>query len=279
MSTRTLRGRRRTEGEQEEHVNEERWMASYMDMVTVVMCTFIVLFSMSTINGHKFDELKNSLQTGFGVVKSQKVDTAKGIVVPPQDVSKVSTKTPTPLALARMEVSDLQKLEAQINAQLTAAGLQNTVSFSIDQRGLTIGLVGSQTFFDSNVDVLTPIAQRVIDAIGPILRGTIYNLSIEGHADRRPPGPPYATNWDLAAARAIAVLRRLVEQNGLADTRVAAVSYGSAQATAVGNDAAALSNDRRVDIVVLSGQTEDVRRFIPKVLAAERAAGDSPPTS
>jgi chemotaxis protein MotB len=263
-------------GEEEEPANEERWMASYMDMVTVVMCTFIVLFSMSTINNHKFDELKNSLQTGFGIVKSQKVDTAKGVVVPPKDVQKVSSKTPTPLQLARSEVNNLQKLEQEINARLSSEGLAGSVSYTIDARGLTIGLVGNQTFFDSNVDTLTPIAIRIIDTIGPILNATTYKLSIEGHADLRPAGPPYATNWDLAAARAIAVLRRLTEQNAIAVTRVSAVSYGSAQATAAITDPVGLSKDRRVDIVVLSSQTEDVRSFIPQVLASEAAAGGEP---
>ncbi|WP_433862664.1 flagellar motor protein MotB [Streptomyces sp. L7] len=60
-------------------------------MVTVLMCTFIVLFSMSSIDAHKFNELKNSLQTGFGEVVSQKVDTAKGVIVAAKDAA------PTPV--------------------------------------------------------------------------------------------------------------------------------------------------------------------------------------
>ena len=46
---------------------DERWMASYMDMVTVLMCLFIVLYAMSTVDQDKFAALKNSLATGFGV--------------------------------------------------------------------------------------------------------------------------------------------------------------------------------------------------------------------
>ena len=66
------RGRGRVRGrgleeEHEEHV-DERWMASYMDMVTVLMCMFIVLFAMSTVDQAKFVQLKNSLATGFGAV-------------------------------------------------------------------------------------------------------------------------------------------------------------------------------------------------------------------
>ncbi|MDQ1583928.1 MAG: chemotaxis protein MotB [Microbacteriaceae bacterium] len=241
-------------------------MASYMDMVTVLMITFMVLFAMSSVDSHKFAELKNSLQTGFGVVKSQKVDTASGTVVPPKDVSKKTT-APTPIQLATAEVTNLEKLEAEINGQLSAQGLQNSVSYSIDQRGLTVGLVGNQTFFDSNLATLTPIATRIIDIIGPILAATTYNMSIEGHADVRPPGPPFTSNWELAAERSIAVLSLLTSQSGLAQTRVDAVSYGSAQSAAATNPAS-LGQDRRVDIVVLSAQPADVRALISQVAAA-----------
>ena len=46
---------------EEEHENEERWLVTYADMITLLMVLFIVLFSMATIDAHKFDELKNSL--------------------------------------------------------------------------------------------------------------------------------------------------------------------------------------------------------------------------
>jgi chemotaxis protein MotB len=234
-------------------------MASYMDMVTVLMCTFIVLFSMSSIDAKKFDELKNSLQTGFGVEKSEKVDVAKGVIVP-KGTKTTKKDTPTPLALAQQEVQDLQQIQKDINTQLAAKGLAKNVKF-------TIGLIGDQTFFHTNQSTLTGTAAQIIDTIGPVLQHTAYKISIEGHADRRPPAAPFTTNWDLAAERSVSVLRRLVEQDKVADTRVGATSYGSAQATATGGDAASLSGDRRVDIVVLSSKSEDVRSLIPKVAA------------
>jgi chemotaxis protein MotB len=255
------------EHEAEEHP-DERWMASYMDMVTVLMCTFIVLFSMSSIDAKKFDELKNSLQTGFGVEKSEKVDVAKGVIVP-KDTKTTNKDTPTPLALAQQEVQDLQQIQKDINTSLAAKGLAQDVKFTINSRGLTIGLIGDQTFFDTNQASLTDTAAQIIDTIGPVLQPTAYKISIEGHADRRPPAAPFTTNWDLAAERSVSVLRRLVEQDHVADTRVGATSYGSAQATAAGADASALSGDRRVDIVVLSGQSEKVRDLIPKVTGSE----------
>ena len=81
-------GRRRPRKKPEAHHVDERWMASYMDMVTVLMCLFIVLYAMSTVDANKFEKLRNSLATGFGTVASETVDTASGTVVPPEFVDK-----------------------------------------------------------------------------------------------------------------------------------------------------------------------------------------------
>ena len=88
MDSRRVSGRRRPRKKPEEHHVDERWMASYMDMVTVLMCLFIVLYAMSTVDANKFEKLRNSLATGFGAVASETVDTAEGTVVPPELVDE-----------------------------------------------------------------------------------------------------------------------------------------------------------------------------------------------
>ncbi len=113
------------------------------------------------------------------------------------------------------------------------------------------------------------MATQIIGVIGPVLNATPYSMSIEGHADSRPPGPPFVTNWDLAAARAIAVLRLLTDGSGIPATRIYAVSDGSATATATGTDPAQLAHDRRVDIVVRSSKAQAVRDLMPQIVAAE----------
>ncbi|MEV8213494.1 flagellar motor protein MotB [Leifsonia sp. NPDC077715] len=258
--------RRKKHEEPEEHENEERWMASYMDMVTVLMCMFIVLFAMSTVDAKKFEQLKDSLATGFGQVKTQKVDTAKGVVVPPKHVDESGKSTE--FALAQQEAQNLKHLKDQIQAALTRDGLQDAVELKIDSRGLTIGLVGNSTFFDSNRAELSARAVAVLNDIGPVLAPASYDVSVEGHADLRQPGAPYPTNWELSAGRATSVLRHLVEANGFPQNRIAAVSFGSARPVdgftgTTDND---FAQNRRVDVVVLSAQADDVRKLIPQAL-------------
>ncbi|RDV45996.1 hypothetical protein DOE76_05990 [Leifsonia sp. ku-ls] len=260
--------RRKRHEEPEEHENEERWMASYMDMVTVLMCMFIVLFAMSTVDAKKFEQLKDSLATGFGQVKTQKVDTATGVVVPPKHVDESGKSTD--FALAQQEAQNLQHLKDQIQAALTRDGLQDSVELKIDERGLTIGLVGNSTFFDSNRAELSARAVAVLNDIGPVLAPAQYDVSVEGHADLRQPGAPYPTNWELSAGRATSVLRHLVETNGFPQNRIAAVSFGSARPVEghTGTTDADLAQNRRVDVVVLSAQPDEIRKLIPQALQA-----------
>ena len=99
-----MSGRRRPRKKPEEHHVDERWMASYMDMVTVLMCLFIVLYAMSTVDANKFEKLRNSLATGFGAVASETVDTAEGTVVPPELVDENLE------AFAAMQSADSRRL-------------------------------------------------------------------------------------------------------------------------------------------------------------------------
>src|SRR4029450_1972100 len=62
-------GSRRKKGgheEHEEHVNHERWLVAYADMLTLLFVLFVVLFSMSSVDQKKFAELAAGLSEGFG---------------------------------------------------------------------------------------------------------------------------------------------------------------------------------------------------------------------
>ena len=229
---------------------DERWLVSYSDMVTVLMCLFIVLFAMSTVDVKKYDELKNSLATGFGQVDQGKIDNAIGMP-PKPDQKPEKTDTPTDLQTAEKEVDKLTALKEQMNSNLNAQGLGGTVAFVIDQRGLTVKLVGSQSYFMPDSPVLAPIPEEI---------------SVEGHCANLITG--YASTWELSSARATAVLRNLVEVGGVAGKRIGAVGFGSARQVNNDQTEAEHEENRRVDVVVLSDQQDKIRALIPQVLKA-----------
>jgi chemotaxis protein MotB len=264
--------KRRGKGHGAEFHVDERWLVSYADMVTVLMCLFIVLYAMSTVDQDKYTKLKNSLATGFGVTNSDTVDTAEGIVVPAELV-KQDAEGFTAAELATQEVAHLEDLENQVSAALNAAGVAAQATFTIDSRGLTIGLVGSATYFTGNSDRLRGEAQAVLDSIGPVI-GPLPNLvTVEGHADPKGSPAPFASDWDLASARAISVLQYLVDHGGVGQTRISSISFGSTNPSGASAD-----QNRRVDIVVHTGVSQDVAALIPQVLA-DGATGTTTPAT
>ena len=298
------RGGRKKGGHDEAEHPDERWMASYMDMITVLMCMFLVLFAMSTVDQEKYIQLKQSLATGFGEVDSQKIDTASGTVVTKDqvedgsgystdksqadhstassgtkdtNVDPASTVVPTTatkqdLAEAKRELDDLTKLERAIQHNLAKAGQSENVQFTVDARGLIVRLIGSETYFGTNSADLSDQARSIMDAIAPVLKTSAHDVSVEGHADQRNSTAPYATNWELSAARATGVLRDLVERGGMPADHVQSVGFGSSRPLAKGGSDADLTLNRRVDIVVLSNQDQDVSALMPALAKAQDGA-------
>lgn len=244
----------------------ERWMVSYMDMVTVVMCLFIVLFAISNVDSQKYQQLKHSLQEGFGNTPDALI--VEAFVEDPAEEDEAVADEFNTLEMAVAEVRDLTELRDKMAADLEARGLSDKVRFEIDERGLTVRLVSADTFFSSGSADLTGEALEILDVVGPVLAPTDYEISVEGHADYKATvGTPFPTNWELSSARATAVLRHLVEEHDVVDHRSAAVGFGSARPIAKGKDAKSLAANRRVDIMALSSQPEAVRAMIPDVLA------------
>lgn len=248
---------------------DERWAVSYADMVTVLMCLFIVLFAVSNVDKTKFELLANSLATGFGQESTEGgADTAEGVVVPEelQDDDGVVDLA----ARAEAEFESLEELRDRMTASLATQGLQDTVQFVIDDRGLQVGLVGAETFFADNSTALSAKADSVLDAIGDVLTTVDNQVSVEGHADHRVSALPFPTNWELSGGRATQVARFLVEHEGIGGPRVKATAYSDTRPIAQGDSPQALASNRRVDIVVESTEAEQVRALIPAIAAASK---------
>ena len=160
-SARRAGGRRRAEAAHEEP--DERWAVSYADRGPVLRCLFIVLFAMSNVDKGKFEQLANSLATGFGQEPNEGgADTTEGLVLPPELVVEEGVEDLT--ARAEREYESLKELQERMESALQAEGLEKTVSFVIDERGLKVGLVGAETFFANNSTRLSSNAHALQNA-------------------------------------------------------------------------------------------------------------------
>lgn len=249
-----------SDAEEPKHSHDHgRWAVPYGDMLTVLMALFIVLYAMSSVDEGKYEQLAASLAEGFN--SSIELDTTEQTgVEKPEPVS--------PEALAEGELSELLKLQAEVDADLAANGLAGTVEYQISERGLVFKLIGSDLFFDPNSANLTAGAHAVISTIAPHLAALNNQVSIEGHADKSGNPFPYATDWELSGDRAVQVARYLTESGHIAANRLGATAYSSARPATGSATEAEREQNRRVDIVFVSDESDAVRQIV-----AEMAGG------
>lgn len=282
---------------EEEHENSERWLVTYADMITLLMVLFIVMFSMSQVDQRKFDALKSGLAAGFGqstslLDGSSSVLEESGIsaveaIAPPSfskkkqaiDEVKVDQAVADHLqkanerrhAEAAAEVERLAAVADRLKKALSKRNLAGDVRTVIDGRGLTVSLISEHVVFDANQATLTPRGQRVVDTLAPVLRSLPDSLQVDGHTNQMGKKPKYyQTDWDLAAARAVAVLRRLNEHGHVSKSRLSAASYGQERPLVDPSRPGSQRLNKRVDIVVLSGLPSETADLIA-LAAKERA--------
>jgi chemotaxis protein MotB len=156
-----------------------------------------------------------------------------------------------------------------MESALKAEQLEANVEFQINERGLTVKLVGSQAFFLPDRPDLTARASQVLDTISPTLVPAGLEIMVEGHAANGITA--YPSTWELSSARSVNVLRYLVDRGGVAPGRIGAVAFGSARQVTDDSTEELMELNRRVDVVVLSDQPEAIRALIPEAVKAQAA--------
>ena len=288
----------------EEHDNHERWMVTYADMVTLLMVLFIVMFAMSSVDQKKYAALRSGLAEGFGQTTSLLSGTSSlldhgGSQLDESSLNSGELASLTPderlavqsavdravaesaqqkiermWAEARAEVNRLRDIEKELRETLRRAGLGRDVRSSIDDRGLVLSLVSHQVVFKANLATLSPRGARVVDTLAPHLRRLTEELRIDGHTNQVPVKPKYYdTDWDLSAARAITVLRRLHEVGRVPQERMSASAFGHEQPLVDPDRPGSQEINKRVDIIVISGLSAGSRALMDEVARSEDAAG------
>jgi chemotaxis protein MotB len=295
-------GRKRKGGheEHEEHVNHERWLVSYADMLTLLFVLFVVLYSMSSVDQRKFAELAAGLSEGFGADSAAFQDSAATLegsgestsVIPidpganpglspsAEAQTKEQRKIAQAVAAAERakvskdaqaavkEADDLKKIERKITDALVKAKLRDSVKFTIDERGLVVTVVTNEVVFAGNRADLQSGGAKILDAIAPPLKVLPNNIEVDGHTNQLNVRTTfYPSGWELSTARASRVVRYLAA-DGIRTLRLKATGYSDTKPLIDPKDPRSVTMNRRVDVIVLSSLPADQRALLPT------AAGD-----
>lgn len=226
----------------QEEVEDESWMTTYADAITLLMAFFVMLLSMSSFDVSKFEKAAEEIRGDLSGRKAQ-----------------------GPISLMKQEVQDLVyevQADQAVNVETTGRGLSIELSSGAFYKS------GSSEIREEAVPVLAKIAETLAAP-----RYAFYLFSIEGHTDDVPINTPrYPSNWELSTSRATAVVRFFIE-HGLDPEKLKATGYAETRPKAVNRDSSGApipanqALNRRVSIEVTAMSTEEKKRFQMKAAA------------
>ncbi|MDI3329680.1 MAG: flagellar motor protein MotB [Micrococcus sp.] len=248
---------RRRKGRTESNPPEmdERWAVSYLDMMTVLFLTFVVLFSMSSIDAGKYEQLKNALATGFGQEETDLDDTQAGVAL--EEPATEGDQQPMPNPDPQTAQEKLADIQAGVQENLAEMERQADIEFDRVDGALVIRVLSGETMFTPDDVKLSDSAVELLDGITPVIDAEGAAVSVEGHADYRQ-SLHYESNWELSADRAVKVVRHMVDVQGMSPGAVSATGFGDTRPMDGKRDM--LDRNRRVDIVVMAEDDPEVSK-------------------
>ncbi len=230
-----------------EKENNERWLITYADLITLLLIFFIILYSMSQINAKKFDELSQSMAIVFGQTgRSGVLDGGRSVI--PSDIATYKQR------------QNMTNTQEKIRRMIAQQKLEGKITIREEQRGLVIS-VKDTVFFRAGSADLGDRAREILTMVGSLLSDMPNSIRIEGHTDNIPIHTlKFYSNWELSTTRATNVLHYLTQYAKISPERLSAAGYGEFRPIASNDSENERASNRRVDIVVLG---EDFEKFEP----------------
>ncbi|MGJ7045728.1 OmpA/MotB family protein [Thermoanaerobacterium thermosulfurigenes] len=219
--------------------NSERWLLTYSDMITLLMIFFIVLYTISTVNSQKFQQIAASLGKTFDGTNYVIGQQSGNSIL--DSIKTTGTNGTNDNSIA----SQLDKLIKQYN-------LQNMVTYKVDERGFVISLNDTLLFDTGSADV-KPDQKETLIKIGNILKSMPNYIRVEGYTDNVPiNNNQFHSNWELSVIRATNVVEILVNDVKMDPAKISAVGYGEYRPIVPNDSDKNRQLNRRVDIVIMN---------------------------
>lgn len=203
---------------QNQHGGRDRWMVSYLDVLTILLILFVAMAAQTLQDSQK------------------KPAPAAAAAIAPA-AAPVASAPNTALDAIRQ---DLEKTHLDVR---------------VDSRGVVVSLPQA-LLFQAGEDKVNADALTTVQAIGDVLSKIPNNVSLVGHADATPiHNRRFANNWELAAARGLRLLELLSSRYGIEESRLSVESFGSYDPKSSNETPDGRASNRRVEIVILDAYT------------------------
>jgi len=274
------------------------WIMTFADLMSLLMCFFVLLLSFAEMDVNKFKRLAGSMRNAFGVQQQLKVnDIPKGTSIIAQEFSP-GTPSPTPLNEIWQKTTDMSKNSLETACQdmgssnsgeqgdaqqlvvvdkvqdlvgeteQSAIDLANNLSKEIAAGVLEVETLGRKIIirvkehgsFASGTASLSPNFLPVLKIIRTALNDTEGKIVVEGHSDNIPISTSrFRSNWELSSARAVSVAHGLFD-TGMDQQRFTITGFSDTKPLVSNSTPSGRTRNRRVEIVVHQGLDDDTRQ-------------------
>jgi chemotaxis protein MotB len=228
------------------------WIVTFSDMMSLLLTFFILLYSISTVDAQKFKNITEYLQLALsGDGRPSIMDGGTENVTTPLDEEPFAeTESPTDQQMEPVTAEILQMYN-KINQYVTDIELQAEVSVMMISSGVFVEIKDA-ILFESGSAQLKDTGIELLGKLEAMLNDFENDIVVEGHTDNVPMNSlMYPSNWELSAARAVAVLRYLNEQMNVEPTRLSARGYGEYSPLAPNDTALNRARNRRVNLMIV----------------------------
>lgn len=225
------------------------YMNTYGDMMTLLLCFFVLLFSMSSVDAKKFEAIVISFSGSLGVLDGGNTLVKENVI----DQGTITDRTSTDI----LEMSNFKELEEKIQEYLKENSLDDKVKVINEEQGLLLRFQDS-ILFDQGSALIKSESYIILKYISDILKTDNFKdkfISIEGHTDNIPiKNSNYSSNWELSVARACNVVRYMVENQNIEPKRLTAAGYSEYHPVVKNDSKENMSKNRRVDIMIMKSK-------------------------
>lgn len=232
----------------------DEWMGTYGDMVTLLLCFFVLLFATSSIDVAKFQQIAASFSkdnisimqnTSQGLMDAM----GNGIIQMPEvkgDAEKENEEM-------RESQEELSRMSSDFKSYFADKNLEDKIEVEQTEQYLTLNFKDG-ILYDSGKAELKPEALSVLEMVAnELIKYPENDIKIEGHTDNRPINTAkYPNNWYLSAARAISVATYFIDVKNFSPSRISTEGFGEYRPKVPNDTPENRSINRRVEIKILS---------------------------
>jgi len=267
------------------------WVMTFADLMTLLMCFFVLLLAFSEMDAAKFKQLSGSMKDAFGVQAEVEVRTIpKGTSVVAQEFSP-GRPDPSALNEVRQFTIDsnrntLDALDRELKeikeTREHARRLRMALKEEIEKGDVSIQTEGMKVIvhimenasFDSGMADLRKSFRPALTKIGELIDNNSGEVTISGHTDDVPiANERFRSNWDLSTSRAVSVAHDLLEVSELSPKNIIVTGHAETRPRAANDSVENRAKNRRVDIAIVRGkEIDEFRTMSITAIAAEADA-------